>query len=72
MKSKINNEVRIELGNEQQVDEMKSKQRRFLCPVCGKHTVLWLLPTTQVKDLPVKCKRCGKESVVNIVPEPVP
>lgn len=53
-------------------DKMVTKQRRFLCPACGKHTVLWLLPTTTVKDLPVKCKRCGKESVLNIptVPEP--
>lgn len=46
--------------------------KRFLCPACGKHTVLWLLPTTEVKDLPVKCKRCGIESVVNILPEPAP
>lgn len=46
--------------------------RRYLCPVCGKHTVLWLLPTTEVKNLPVKCKRCGMESIVNIVLEPAP
>ena len=53
-------------------DKMVTKQRRSLCPACGKHTVLWLLPTPTVKDLPVKCKRCGKESVLNIptVPEP--
>lgn len=50
----------------------KEKLERFLCPACGKHTVLWLLPTTKVKDLPVKCKRCGKESVVNIPFVPVP
>ncbi len=50
-----------------QKDENKSDQRRYLCPVCGKHTVLWLLPTTEVKDLPVKCKRCGKESIINIL-----
>ncbi|MBQ6852442.1 MAG: hypothetical protein IJO04_05380 [Oscillospiraceae bacterium] len=54
------------------VEGNKENQRRFLCPICGKHTVLWLLPTTEVKDLPIKCKRCGKESIVNIVPEPVP
>ncbi len=53
-------------------EETKSEQRRFLCPECGKHTVLWLLPTTQVKDLPVKCKLCGKESIINISFEPVP
>ena len=53
-------------------EDTKSDQRRFLCPVCGKHTVLWLLPTTEVKDLPIKCKRCGKESIVNISSVPVP
>jgi len=60
------------LQEKQQIEETKSEQRRFLCPECGKHTVLWLLPTTQVKDLPVKCKRCGKESIINIPIEPVP
>ena len=48
--------------------ETKTKRRRFLCPLCGKHTVLWLLPTTEVKDLPIKCKRCGKETIVNVSP----
>ncbi len=49
-------------------DEVNAKRRRFFCPLCGKHTVLWLLPTTEIKDLPIKCKRCGKESIVNILP----
>ncbi|MBQ9861139.1 MAG: hypothetical protein IJO75_02655 [Clostridia bacterium] len=52
--------------------DIKTDLRRFLCPCCGKHTVLWLLPTTEIKDLPVKCKRCGKESVINISPVPEP
>lgn len=60
------------LQENQQNKENKSNQRRYLCPACGKHTVLWLLPTTQVKDLPIKCKRCGKESVVSISSVPVP
>ena len=51
-----------------EMNEAPPQRRRFLCPVCGKHTILWLLPTTAVKDLPVKCKRCGSESVVNIAP----
>lgn len=55
-----------------QEENTKSNQRRFLCPVCGKHTVLWLLPTTEIKDLPIKCKRCGKESVVSVSPDPEP
>ena len=48
-------------------EEIANKRQRFLCPSCGKHTVLWLLPTTEVKDLPIKCKRCGKENIINIV-----
>ena len=51
----------------QQIKEDKANQRRYLCPACGKHTVLWLLPNTEVKNLPVKCKRCGVESIVNIL-----
>ena len=60
------------MQTEQQISEAKANLKRFLCPACGKHTVLWLLPTTEVKDLPVKCKRCGKESIVNIPSVPVP
>lgn len=56
----------------QNCDKMTTKKERYLCPACGKHTLLWLLPTTKVKDLPVKCKRCGKESVLNICFEPEP
>ncbi len=56
------------LERKPQLDEIKNEKRRFLCPSCNKHTVLWLLPTTEIKDLPIKCKRCGKESIVNIKP----
>lgn len=52
--------------------EYQSNKRRYLCPACGKHTVLWLLPTTVVKDLPIKCKRCGQETVVSISSVSVP
>lgn len=52
--------------NNDKCGKIKTNRNRFLCPACGKHTVLFLLPTTEVKDLPVLCKRCGKESVVNI------
>ena len=65
------NEVK-KLQEKMQTKETNANKRRFLCPVCGKHTVLWLLPTTQIRDLPVKCKRCGEESIVNISPEPAP
>lgn len=53
-------------------DRIIANQTRFLCPGCKKHTLLFLLPSTEVKDLPVKCKRCHAELIVNIpaVPEP--
>ena len=54
--------------NKHPYNEIKAPRKRFLCPLCGKHTVLWLLPTTEIKDLPIKCKLCGNESIVNIVP----
>lgn len=52
--------------------KMTTNRRRVACPACGRGTVLWLLPTSAVKDLPVKCKLCGKESVLNISDVPVP
>jgi len=54
--------------NNQTDNDVKTQLRRFLCPLCGKHTVLWLFPDTEIKNLPIKCKRCGKESVVNVEP----
>ena len=42
-----------------------------ICPVCGKGKLLKILPTTTVRSLPCKCKRCGQETLVNIdAPEP--
>ena len=52
--------------------KIKTNRRRFRCPNCQKHTLLFLEPDTEVKNLPLKCKLCGKEIVVNISPEPVP
>nr|DAG13194.1 MAG TPA: cysteine-rich protein [Caudoviricetes sp.] len=44
----------------------------MICPVCGKGKLLKLLPTSIVRNLPSKCKRCGQETIVNIeAPEPV-
>lgn len=42
-----------------------------ICPVCGKGKLLKTLPDTAVHHLPLKCKRCGQETIVNIAaPEP--
>ena len=48
--------------------DIEAPRRRLICPLCGKHTVLWLFPDTEIKNLPIKCKRCGKEIIVNVKP----
>ena len=58
----------ISLQNTLEQTLKKVERRRFLCPLCGKHTVLWLFPDTEIKNLPIKCKRCGRECVVNVEP----
>ena len=60
------------MQNEQKCGKMQTNRRPVPCPVCGKGAVTYLLPTTAIKDLPVKCKRCGAESVLNIPLVPVP
>ena len=45
---------------------MVTKDGWAICPVCGKGKLLKLRPDTAVRNLPVKCKRCGQESIVNI------
>lgn len=42
-----------------------------ICPVCRKGKLLKIRPDTIARNLPMKCKRCGQETVVNIeAPEP--
>ncbi len=42
-----------------------------ICPICGKGKIQKLLPSTTAHDLPRICKRCGRETIVNIeAPEP--
>ena len=44
----------------------------LICPVCGKMRVLHLTEKTRATDLPVYCRRCRTETIVNIEPEPEP
>lgn len=37
-----------------------------ICPICGKGKLLKLLPDSVVHSVPCKCKRCGRETIVNI------
>ena len=38
----------------------------LLCPVCGGSRVLRIYPETSGQKIQVFCKRCSKESIVNI------
>lgn len=42
-----------------------------MCPLCGKGKLQRVLPTTSAKNLPRYCKRCRREIVIDIAPEPV-
>lgn len=54
------------LHNSPACDIISAEQKWLMCPACGQFKVLRLLPNTQAKNLPVYCKRCHKESIVNI------
>lgn len=60
------------LQNKLLTEEAMSTRRRFLCPICEKHTVLWLLPDTEIRNLPMKCKRCKGEIIVTVEPPTEP
>ena len=47
-------------------DTIRVRDGWLICPACGKHKVLRLDPETTAHKLPVFCKRCGTESIVNI------
>lgn len=52
-------------------DKLTVKDGWVLCPVCGKGKLLKVNPDTTAHHLPRLCKRCGRETIVNIeAPEP--
>lgn len=60
------------LHNSPACGKINTNRKPVPCPVCGKGSVAYLLPDTMIRNLPVKCKRCGAESVLNIPVVPVP
>ena len=59
------------LQTESQSATMITKDRRIICPVCGRPTQNRVRLDTVAKHLPVWCKHCRQESIVNIgEPEP--
>lgn len=58
------------LQNAPQCGKLIVKNGWAMCPVCGRK-FLKVLPSTCALHLPVKCKHCKQETIVNIeAPEP--
>lgn len=54
-------------------DKIQIVRGWLICPVCNRQRIMRVLPTTKVKNLPVYCKVCHSETIVNIPsqePEP--
>lgn len=43
-----------------------SANGKLVCPFCGRSTHQPVLPTTVLKDFPLYCKFCRRESIVNV------
>lgn len=54
------------MHKENKCDTMVPDRKRYRCPVCKTQTLLFLREDTQVRNLPVKCKTCKREIIVNI------
>lgn len=52
-------QVQVEYG------KIKTNQRWIMCPGCGKK-LMRVMPTTFARNLPLFCRRCGMETIVNI------
>ena len=53
-------------------DKIGTNPRWLICPECRRMKLARLLPGTQVKNLAMHCRKCGREVIVNILPEPEP
>ena len=52
--------------------KLVNKDRRIICPVCGRPTQYRVRPDSQARNWPIWCKHCRQESIVNIeAPEPM-
>ena len=44
---------------------MEEKEEWIYCPVCGGKTRLRLLQRTVLRDFPLFCPKCRRESIIN-------
>ena len=54
------------MQNQGKCDKIRTNNGWLMCPACDQWKVLKLLPDTEVRRLPVYCKRCHKETIVDI------
>lgn len=43
-----------------------SKQQWILCPVCGNKTRTKIQEDTEMKNFPLYCPKCKKETIINV------
>lgn len=44
---------------------MSNEEKWILCPACGAKTRLRLLPSTVLRNFPLFCPKCRRESIIN-------
>ena len=54
------------LQTTQKSDKLTVKDGWLLCPSCGRSKVLRILPETRGRAIQVYCKKCGRETLVDI------
>lgn len=52
--------------------KIKTNPGWVICPICKKKRLLRVLHNTEVKNLPVYCKKCEKKLILNISPNEEP
>lgn len=54
------------MQNTEHCGKIRTRDGYLLCPICQRQKVLRILPETSGSQIPVWCKNCRKESIVDI------
>lgn len=49
-----------------QVQNKKTDCKFILCPVCGNKTHTMIRENTELKNFPLYCPKCKKETIINV------
>ncbi len=49
-----------------QVQNKKTDCKFVLCPVCGNKTRTMIQENTEMKNFPLYCPKCKKETIINV------